>query len=361
MNVLLSVSGVIPADLDAQVEDGRRPQVDYVEIARELGADLLDFSKARLQHPRFGRVIEQIGGSHALLAWACFRQSSHYDTILTDGEQIGLPLALLTHLSLRKRARHLMIVHVLSVPKKIRLMKLFHLASRIDGMFVYSSWQKQFIERELHVPERKVSLISFMVDTSFFSPDAVSTVPRNALCSAGLEHRDYATLIEAARTLPIDVVIASGSPWSKQPDLLRTVDIPTNVHLCSLSHFELRQLYADSRFVVVPLNPVMFQAGVTTILEAMAMGKAVICSRTPGQCDVIEHERTGLYVEPGDPTALRAAIRRLMDDPALAERLGAAGRAWVQRADIHRYAVDLARFVGHPSALSTGDVQVAPV
>ena len=355
MNTLLSVSGVIPSDLEAQVADGKRPQADYVEMARQFGADLVDFAKARSLHPRLGPLIERIGGPHLLLAWTCFRLSRRYDTVVTDGEQIGLPLALLTRFSLRRRMRHLMIVHVLSVRKKVHLARTFRLTSQIDMLVVYSSWQKMFIERELHVPAHKVVLSTFMVDTSFFSPDRVSPNPRNAVCSAGLEHRDYATLIDATEALPIDVIVASGSPWSKRPDLLRGRDIPANVHVSTLTLFELRQLYADCKFVVVPLSPVLFQAGVTTILEAMAMGKAVICSKTPGQCDVIQHERTGLYVEPGDPEALRAAIERLIDDPELTERLGAAGRAWVERADIQRYAAGLAKFVVQAPSPITGD------
>jgi len=345
MNVLMSVSGVIPTDLDAQVAAGTRPQADYVVMAREFGADLIDVAAARAQRPRLARVIEKIGGTDVLLAWACFRSRSRYQTIVTDGEQIGLPLALLQRLSFRKFERHLMIVHVLSVPKKKLLMKAFRLASQIDTMFVYSSWQKRYIESEFNVAPSKVVLTTFMVDTTFFSPGNAAARPRNAICSAGLEHRDYRTLIEATRDLPIDVVIASGSPWSTNPDLLQGETLPSNVEVCQLSHFDLRQLYADCKFVVVPLAPVEFQAGVTTILEAMAMGKCVICTKTPGQTDVIEHERTGLYIDPENPQMLRTAIQRLIDDPDLALRLGEAGRLWVEQADLDSYAASLARFV----------------
>ena len=96
-----------------------------------------------------------------------------------------------------------------------------------------------------------------------------------------------------------------------------------------LGFVDLRQLYADARFVVMPLHDVEFQAGVTTILEAMAMGKAVVCSRTRGQTDVIIDGATGVYVPPGDAAALRAAIRGLLDDPDRADEIGARGRRYV--------------------------------
>jgi glycosyltransferase involved in cell wall biosynthesis len=80
----------------------------------------------------------------------------------------------------------------------------------------------------------------------------------------------------------------------------------------------------------MPLENVSFQAGVTAILEAMAMEKAVICSRTPGQTDVVKEGETGLYVPPGDPVALRLAIENLLDNPDRAKSMGKNGRCLVE-------------------------------
>ena len=96
------------------------------------------------------------------------------------------------------------------------------------------------------------------------------------------------------------------------------------------TQYELRQLYADSFFMVMPLENVKFQAGVTAILECLAMGKAVICSRVPGQTDVVVEDENGRYVPPGDPSSLNAEIRRLLSRPEEADRLGANGRKLVE-------------------------------
>ena len=58
----------------------------------------------------------------------------------------------------------------------------------------------------------------------------------------------------------------------------------------------------------------------------MARGRAVVASAVGGLLDLVEHERTGLLVPPGDPAALRSELERLLGDPALRERLGAAAR-----------------------------------
>jgi glycosyltransferase involved in cell wall biosynthesis len=64
-------------------------------------------------------------------------------------------------------------------------------------------------------------------------------------------------------------------------------------------------------------------------LEAMAAGLPVVASRVGGLAEVVDHGATGLLVPPADPGALAAALARLAREPALRERLGAAGRARV--------------------------------
>jgi glycosyltransferase involved in cell wall biosynthesis len=62
------------------------------------------------------------------------------------------------------------------------------------------------------------------------------------------------------------------------------------------------------------------------VLEAMARGRAVVATPVGGTPEVVEDGETGLLVPPRDPDALASAIRRLLDDPGLRERMGEAGR-----------------------------------
>jgi glycosyltransferase involved in cell wall biosynthesis len=248
---------------------------------------------------------------------------------------VGIPLAWLLKFfggHTQTRTRHLMITHIMSVKKKMLFLDLFGVQSHIDLFFVYSTWQKRFIESRWNIPSERVVFTPFMVDTCFFAPHKVTADPAaRMICSVGLEARDYPTLLKAVRDLDTQVTIAAASPWSKRADSTQSQAIPDNVNVRRFSQFELRQLYADSRFVVMPLFNVDFQAGVTAILEAMAMGRAVICSETPGQTDVVVDGETGIYVPPGDPQALRAAIEYLLNNPQEAERMGQAGRRRVEQ------------------------------
>ena len=108
------------------------------------------------------------------------------------------------------------------------------------------------------------------------------------------------------------------------------MELPSNVDARRYSYPDLRRLYAESKFVVVPIYQTDFQAGITTILEAMAMGKAVIATRTRGQTDVIRDGVDGIYVEPGDVGGMRAAIIDLLDHPEKAAGIGAAARKRIE-------------------------------
>jgi glycosyltransferase involved in cell wall biosynthesis len=239
-----------------------------------------------------------------------------------------------------------MIVHILSVRKKVALIRIFRLARLIDRYVVYCTWQGDFLNRRLGVPPERIELSTFMVDTHFFDPDVVDDTQRTMISSAGLERRDYPTLIAAVDGLDVDVVIAAASPWSKQSDSTEGQLIPPNVDIRRLDLFELRRVYAESRFVVMPLIEVDFQAGITTILEAMSMGRPVVCTRTAGQTDTVIEGYTGRYVAPHDPDDLRAVIEELLADPELTARMGRNARRWaVDHADIEQYARRVADWV----------------
>jgi glycosyltransferase involved in cell wall biosynthesis len=59
------------------------------------------------------------------------------------------------------------------------------------------------------------------------------------------------------------------------------------------------------------------------LLEAMAAGRPIVTTDVPGCRDLIDGERNGLRVPYGDSSALAAALLRLLNDSALADRLGA--------------------------------------
>jgi glycosyltransferase involved in cell wall biosynthesis len=68
-----------------------------------------------------------------------------------------------------------------------------------------------------------------------------------------------------------------------------------------------------------------------TLLEAMAVGQAIVSTNVGGPAEILENGQTALLVPPDDPGAMAAALGRLMDDDALRRRLGDTARASVAR------------------------------
>jgi glycosyltransferase involved in cell wall biosynthesis len=65
-------------------------------------------------------------------------------------------------------------------------------------------------------------------------------------------------------------------------------------------------------------------------IESLAAGRPVVATGVDGTPEVIVHGKTGLIVPPNDPEALQSAIRQLLKDPALGQRMGQTGRDWVR-------------------------------
>lgn len=138
------------------------------------------------------------------------------------------------------------------------------------------------------------------------------TLPREEVDKPGLEDggvfaggnsmRDYSALIEAAHELPEQVTIAA--------NLRRNDVLPPNVSIGSVSHSRYVELMRKASVVVVPLQQGADRsAGQQTYLNAMAMGKTVVVTDSPGTRDYIRDGETGIVVPPGRSKELAAAIK----------------------------------------------------
>jgi glycosyltransferase involved in cell wall biosynthesis len=96
------------------------------------------------------------------------------------------------------------------------------------------------------------------------------------------------------------------------------------VNLGMLPHGAVLQAWRRAAIGVIPsITPDAFP---TVALEAMTAGVPLVASRVGGLVEQVVEGETGVLVPAGDAPALAAALQRLMDDPALRERLGASGR-----------------------------------
>lgn len=307
----------------SRLPDPVGPRRDHLEFCQVTGAELVALV------PCLPAVLRGLRLRHPLttlwMAWSIFRARHDYDVLVTDSEHVGLPLGIMLRLS-RSRCRHVLVVHLLSTPLKAFLIR--HLVGEGVSCYVFHSQPTEPVLDRLGVPPGRRRLVPYMVDSTYWSP--TGDEPKRQICAVGLEYRDYPTLIEAVRGLDVQVEIAAGSPWSEKGDATRGAELPPNMNVCRRDYAQLRRLYGESLFTVVPLVENDMQAGITTIVESMAMERAVVVTHTRGQVGTVRHQHNGLEVPPGDASALREAVLWLLDHPEESRRMGREGRRTIE-------------------------------
>lgn len=316
---------LVTADVDAIRErlagESAFPRQDFEELATALDARVLSFSDVNRSADGLCRSIRRSLGKAAALAYLGFRLKGNF--YFTTAENSGMVLAFLLK-CFRWPATHVMIGHRISAGKKRWFWKGLGLFDRISAMICYSRTQVDFAAEELGVDPQRLHRIHFQVDERFFTPGGGEG---NGVVSVGRELRDYPTLFAAVNGTEIPTTVVASSPWSRREDQTANRRIPPNVTLRKgLSSEALRDVYRSAAVVVVPLQDVDSPAGVTSMLEAQAVGKPVIISRSPGIRDSIESGKGVKTVPCGDAGALRTAIEDMLADPDRARDLGREGR-----------------------------------
>ena len=156
------------------------------------------------------------------------------------------------------------------------------------------------------------------------------------LLVAGLDHahafKGVAVLLAAIAQLPPTVhavLVGDGDLRPSYQSAADVLGIAGRVHFAGrVSDAALTDYYRLADVAVLPSTS-MGEAFGLVLLESLACGTPVVASRLPGVRTVVDHERTGLLVPPGDAAALAVALAALLADPARRAAMGAAGQVAV--------------------------------
>jgi len=187
---------------------------------------------------------------------------------------------------------------------------------------------------------RELEIIPSIVDLARFRPGIDAAGLRGDLRLEGkrviaftgrlVPHKGVDVIVHALRDLPSDVVLLVIGVGALLPDLVglaARVGVADRVRFCPrVSDDDLPRYLALAEMFVFPSQNRLEGFGLAAA-EAMAMGLPVIVADVPGVREIIEDRREGLLTEPLIATDVARKVRLLLDDPALARRMGAAGRA----------------------------------
>ncbi len=193
--------------------------------------------------------------------------------------------------------------------------------ARIDRFTVFSSLERDLYARHFDIAPERIDLALWGANAPIEAPGP-RRVAEPYVVALGGEARDYRTFAEAARQMPETVFVAITRPSS-----LDGVDLPPNVRpFVNLPWGEAWSLVHYAGVAVVPLRDDLAPNGMVTFVGGMHLGKAQVVTKSAGLADYAIDGETALAVPVNDPAAMRAAIARLLGDPALSLRIGAGAR-----------------------------------
>ena len=198
----------------------------------------------------------------------------------------------------------------------------------------------QYSARELDLPRARTRVVYGGVDCDRFRPEPA--VDRRAVLFVGrlTPHKGVDRLIRALPPGASLVVAGSAGhdpdpPQRDYPTLLRRLAAGRDVRfLGPVPDDALPALLRSAAVLALPsvhwtcfgrLVPVSELLGLV-VLEAMASGTPVVCSRIGGVPEIVDDGVTGFLVAPGDVGALRERLAMLLADRALAARMGQEAR-----------------------------------
>lgn len=130
------------------------------------------------------------------------------------------------------------------------------------------------------------------------------------------------------------LVIGKDLPWpdsdSRASDHIRTIAGPFADRVLTVGAVPQPELFAMLARATVVATPSLYEPFGIATLEAMTLGVPVIATNESGFLDFVRNGQDGFLVPPGDEAALAEAIRRVVTDPSLRDRLG---RSAAQRAE----------------------------
>jgi glycosyltransferase involved in cell wall biosynthesis len=254
--------------------------------------------------------------------------------VLATVDTVGIPDILLKRAGLVRRP---VVYTSIGLPERLvqlrgnRIRRLYRAALRGSGaILAYSQHEAEWLRDWLGPGGPPVVFLPFAVDVDAFRPDSARP-PSTDVVSVGADpRRDFELLLEVASRRPeLSFRIVASAERART-----LAALPANVDLeVDLSLAEARARLADARVVALPVRENSYSGATTVLLQAMALGKPVVVSRTAAIASGYELE-DGIncrLVEPGDVDAFERAILETLTGADAALALGTRARQTVER------------------------------
>ncbi len=267
-----------------------------------------------------GTVANRIARLGAALQASCAGRTA--DLVISFGAGLGGALELGRHM-LRVKAPH--VCYYLNfdhLPVGLRRGRQARLYKTINCFVVSATVERDIYAAHFGIDPARINVILWGVN----APIASDMPPPHSdyVCAVGGNARDYSMLMKVAAARPDMrfVVVA-------RPENLTTLAIPANVTtLCNIPYPDAMAIVQGARVMALPLISTDTPCGHVTIVSAYYLGTPLVITGSTGVEDYVKDGETGLITLAGSAEAMGAAIDRLWNDAALANRISIAAKAF---------------------------------
>lgn len=221
-----------------------------------------------------------------------------------------------------------------------------------DRLICLGAAMERHMLEEVGVAAGQLVRLDWGVDLEFYHPGLLQQPPVGPplILSAGKTARDYDLLIRAIDGLPCRLRILTVGRQAPHVPRPANVEILTGTgDEFALSYAELIAEYQAASVIAIPLliprarRATMGQTGLTSVFEAMAMGRPVVMTRNDQLVLDVEREGVGRWAGT-DPESWRHEILAMIQDPEACRRMGERGRSLCERRyNMAEYALRLHR------------------
>lgn len=291
--------------------------------------------------------------SFSLRAWEELRRRPLEDRpdIVHDNQTLGYGLLLMQRDGLDVIAN---VHHPITVDKKLDLaaahwrkkpsMRRWYgflamqgrVVRRLPAVLTVSQNSFDDIVTDFGVDAAKMTVVPVGVEADVFVPPTLPRVPGRivATASADVPLKGIVPLLEAVAKLRTErdvelVIVGKAKEGGHAAKAIERLGLEDSVRFVTgISERELVEVFGSAQVGVVPS---LYEGFSLPAIELLACATPLVATTAGALPEVVGPDgESALHVPPGDPEALAAAIGRLLDDDALAARIGAAGRARVE-------------------------------
>lgn len=321
----------------SQVPEGKQPPDYFVEgkpywffryFEEEVQVDVMDIhSIAFLENIEKNKL--------RFYVWQALKaipKLNRYDLIISHGAQSGVVVSLWRRL-FQGKSKHLLfdIGAFNSAAESGSALKLMQFASKsIDGVIYHTSSQKGYYEKHFPWLTGRAKFIPFGTDSEYFCRKNKNEIQNYMIC-VGYSKRDWDTLVQAYYLLvqrlngenkEVPELKLVGKEYDTGKGMEEAV---ANAKVTAVPFVPLEQLIDEiqnSLFGILPLEYFNYSFGQMTLLQQMALEKAVITADVPSMVDYVEDGTTGILYKNGNARDLCDKMYRLYEDWDLRKQIG---------------------------------------